>query len=240
MGRAKLLIILVGIYSIIVLSIVSFVLFFSGQEFPANEAAIVLMMLSAIFVWVILLGSLMYKFRDRFKSFFQSLPGKWQIKFVIFATIFALLEEAVTTTMTNLAPLFGSKIGEAYITASTNYLHVVLFNSVIVFIPMFIAWSFLLSKYDFSAASVFLLYGLTGSLAEAMSFGASNLIGGFWFFIYGLMVYLPAYSIPKRDVKKPKFRHYILALFLPIIFAIPVAVVIEIIRKAIGIVMFTD
>jgi hypothetical protein len=36
-------------------------------------------------------------------------------------TALALMEEAITSSMTNLAPLFGVKIGEAYITASTNY-----------------------------------------------------------------------------------------------------------------------
>lgn len=54
----------------------------------------------------------------------------WKKKFVVFATVLALIEEAITTTMTNLAPLFGVEIGEAYITASTNYVDVVLFHSV--------------------------------------------------------------------------------------------------------------
>ena len=37
----------------------------------------------------------------------------------------ALIEEAVTTSMTDLAPMFGVKMGEVYITASPNYITIV-------------------------------------------------------------------------------------------------------------------
>ena len=69
----------------------------------------------------------------------------------------ALLEEAVTTTMTNCAPLLGVSLGQAYITASSNYFDVILGHSVIVFVPQFAAWAWLLSRYDFQPAEVFLL-----------------------------------------------------------------------------------
>jgi hypothetical protein len=41
-----------------------------------------------------------------------------------------MLEEAVTVSLTNLAPLLGSEKGTAMITASTNYFEVVFLNSV--------------------------------------------------------------------------------------------------------------
>jgi len=44
------------------------------------------------------------------------------MKFILMATVLALIEEATTTTMTNLARLFGVKVVQACITASTNYL----------------------------------------------------------------------------------------------------------------------
>ena len=111
----------------------------------------------------------------------------------------ALLEEAVTTTMTNLAPVLGVAIGQAYITASANYLDVVLGHSVIVFVPMFAAWAWLLSRYDFRPAEVFLLFGLTGTLAEAGTFGPQMLaMAGVWVWVYGLMVWLPAYALPRQ------------------------------------------
>lgn len=67
--------------------------------------------------------------------------------------------------------------------------------------------------------------------AEAGSFGLQNLrAAGFWVFVYGLMAYLPAYSIPERDVKKPRLRHYFLAIFLPFIFVIPVAFVVHLVH----------
>lgn len=182
-------------------------------------------------LWIILGGVTMLTFEDRIKLVVLSISWGWKKKFVVFATVLALIEEAITTTMTNLAPLFGVEIGEAYITASTNYVDVVLFHSVIVFIPMFVCWAVLLSRYDFSPAEVFILFGITGTLAEAGSFGLQNLgSAGFWVFVYGLMVYLPAYTAPERAVKKPKLRHYILAIFLPFVFVIPVAFAVHVVH----------
>ena len=40
--------------------------------------------------------------------------------------------------MTNCAPLFGVEMGEVYITASGNDMDVVLFHSVVVFVPQFL------------------------------------------------------------------------------------------------------
>ena len=138
---------------------------------------------------------------------------------MLFATLLALMEEAITTTMTNLAPLFGVKIGEAYITASTNCLDVVALHSVVVFVPMFVGWAVLLWRYDFSPFSVFVLFGLTGTLAE-MSFGPQQALQfGMWIFVYGLMVYLPAYALPaERNARAPRWWHYPIAVFVPFLF----------------------
>ena len=84
---------------------------------------------------------------------------------------------------------------------------------------MFITWSFLLGRYDFNPKQVFLLFGLAGSPAE-MSMQPSNIFGGFWFFVYGLMVFLPACSVPPADLrgaKTPRFRHYVFAVVLPLV-----------------------
>jgi hypothetical protein len=198
----------------------------------AKARAMLGMVSGLILLWILIGGSLMYIFRDRIKAFIQKMPGGRKTKFIVFATVLALLEEAVTTGMTNLAPLFGVKVGEAYITASANYLDVVMFHSVIVFIPMFIAWALILSKYNFSPVAVFLLFGITGTLCESVTFGLQNLtMFGMWAFVYGLMVYLPAYTLPdKENLTKPKARHYILAIVLPILIAIPVAVIVSFIH----------
>lgn len=82
----------------------------------------------------------------------------WQVKFILLGIIaMTLLEEAITTFMTNLAPFFGVKVGEAYITACTNYLDVVLLHSVIVFVPWFIAWAWILKRLPlvYSGSSCF-------------------------------------------------------------------------------------
>lgn len=173
-----------------------------------------------ILFWIFLSGGLMYVFRDKFKLLVQNINIKWQIKFVLFAALLILIEEAITTTMTNLAPLFGIKLGQAYITASTNYLDVIFFHSVIVIAPMFIGWAIILSYIDFKPFEVFLLFGITGTLAEG-SFSGLGSLGAFamWIFVYGLMVYLPAYCIPQnRAVKRPKWWYYPLAVLFPALF----------------------
>jgi len=162
----------------------------------------------------------MFRFRVPIRVFVCRVPWDWRVKFVLFATTLALLEEAVTTSMTNLAPLFGVKIGEAYITASANYLDVVCLHSVVVFVPMFVGWALILWRYDFSVFSVFLLFGLTGTLAETLSFGPGNLLqAGFWIFVYGLMVYLPAFCIPsERGARPVRWWQYPLAVVVPFLF----------------------
>jgi hypothetical protein len=170
----------------------------------------------------------MYCLRDRPRAFILRLPFDWRVRFVIMATLLALIEEAITTSMTNLAPLFGVPVGSAYITASANYLDVVCLHSVVVFVPMFVAWAVLLQRVDFRPSVVFLLFGLTGTLAEA-GFGGAQAFAeiAMWVFVYGLMVYLPAYCLPaERAARPPRGWHYALAVVLPFIFAIPVAAVV--------------
>lgn len=193
--------------------------------------AVIGMASGLILFWVVLGGTGMYLFREKIKTAIQRIPLPWEIKFVSFGILLAMLEEAVTTTMTNLAPLFGVKIGEAYITASANYWDVILHHSVIVFIPFFLAWAWILKRYSFSPFWVFLLFGLNGLLAETISFGAQNL-GQFamWIFVYGLMIYLPAYTVPaERDARPPKIWHGALAFVLPFVIAIPWAIFINLI-----------
>lgn len=172
-----------------------------------------------ILLWIFLGGMLMHGYRDSVRAAVSRVRLDWRFKFILFATTLALIEEGITTTMTNLAPLFGVKAGEAYITASANYLDVVALHSVVVFTPMFVAWAVILWRYDFSPFAVFLLFGLTGTLAE-MSFGPQHAREfGLWIFVYGLMLYLPAYCVPmNRQARIPRWWHYPLAVVLPFLF----------------------
>jgi hypothetical protein len=169
-----------------------------------------------ILLWVVVAGLLMYCLRDRARLLVAKVPLHWRWKFILMTTGLALTEEAITTTMTNLAPLFGVKVGEAYITASTNFLDVVALHSVVMFVPLFVGWSVILSFYDFSAFWVFLLFGLTGTAMET-NFGTKNpLEFGLWIFVYGLMVYLPAYCLPNgRSTRPVRWLHYPLAVVVP-------------------------
>lgn len=174
-------------------------------------------------LWMVAGGSLMRAFRDRFKAWWATVTGPWQLKFVLLCTTMALLEEVITTTLTNLAPCFGVPVGAAYITASANYFDVVARHSVVVFVPMFITWSWLLGRYDFVPNRVFLCFGLTGALAEASSFGRIT-EAGFWIFVYGLMVYLPAHGLPPRAGLRPmRWWHWPMGVLLPFLSALPVA-----------------
>lgn len=206
---------IIGIYSILVISLISFLILVSDA--PAYEKANIKMAWGLILIWIVLFGSLMFRFKKTIRALFLGIRLPWQLKFLIFCTILALLEEAVTVSMTNLAPIFGAEVGQAFITASANYLHTVLFHSVIVFIPMFLIWTLILHFFDFPPIHVFLLFGLTGSLAE-MSMSPTNILAGFWFFVYGLMIYLPVYSLPdNRKARKPKWWVYPLAVVAPLL-----------------------
>jgi hypothetical protein len=184
-----------------------------------------------ILLWIFCGGALMLGFREPIRTFVLSIRLHWQVKFVFFATLLAMLEEAVTTAMTNFAPLFGAKVGEAYITASANYFDVILHHSVIVFIPWFVAWAWILKRYDFSPFWVFLLTGLNGLLAETLTFGIGHLSEfGLWIFVYALMTYLPAYTIPaERGARPPELWHGLLAFVMPFLFSIPWAILIHLI-----------
>ncbi len=193
--------------------------------------AVIGMAWGLILLWVFLFGGLMVRYKDPLRDWIVRIRLPWRVKFVILCIFLALLEEAITVTMTNSAPLFGMKLGEAYITASANYLDVVCCHSVVMFVGMFVGWAWLLGRYDFSPTTVFLLFGLTGTLAE-MSFGGPQALiaVGFWTFIYGLMVYLPAYATqPERQPGiRPRPWHYVLAVFLPFVFAMPIAALVGI------------
>lgn len=197
-----------------------------------NTRAVLLMASVLVLVWVVLGGTLQRLLRDPVRAFLQGVRIDARIKFVALATAFALAEEAVTTTLTNLAPLFGVPYGSAYITASGNYFDVVCLHSVVAFIPMFIGWSLLLQRYDFSPNAVFLLFGLTGLSAEISFSGLQALPEfGLWIFVYGLMVYLPAHAFPaERGARKPPWWMYPAAVFIPVLFALPVAVVVGLVH----------
>ena len=214
----------IAVYSVLVISLISFLVL--ASDAPLHEKANIKMAWGLILFWIILIGGLMYLNRDRIRDWVLAIPLPWWVKFPLFCTLLALVEEAVTVTMTNLAPLFGAEIGEAFITASANYLHTVLFHSVIVFIPMFLVWTVILHFYQLPPDHVFLLFGLTGSLAE-MSMSPTNILGGFWFFVYGLMIYLPVYCLPSRkSSRSPAWWVYPLAVVAPLlspILLLPVA-----------------
>jgi hypothetical protein len=173
-----------------------------------------------VLLWVVIGGGFMYRFRDSIRARVMKVPLDWRMKFILFATGLALIEEAITTIMTNCAPLFGVKMGQAYITASGNYLDVVALHSVVVIAPMFVGWAVILWRYEFSPFAVFILFGLTGTVAEMIFGGPQHALEfAFWTFVYGLMIYLPAYCVPPdRGARPPRWWMYPLAVVVPFLF----------------------
>ena len=222
------LLVVIGVYSILLVGFLNLIVLNSGN---VKDRAIFLMADGMILLWIVVVGSLTPLLRKRVVPRLVAIRIDWRVRFVILCTIMALIEEVITTSMTNLAPVFGTTPEEAHITASTNYLTVVLFHSVVMFVPLFLAWAWMLSRWDFSPLKVLLLFGITGSFAEA-GINPSSLIGGFWVFVYGLMVYLPACTVPAdRGARPLRWWHYPMAVFLPFPAVIPVALLVVLLRK---------
>jgi len=222
----------IGVYSILLVGVLNLLNLSSGN---VEKRAVFLMADGMILLWIIVGGSLTPILQQRLVPRLVAIPLGWRLRFVILSTIMALIEEVITTSMTNLAPVFGTTPEEAHITASTNYFTVVLFHSVVMFVPLFAAWAWMLSRWDFSPLKVLLLFGITGSFAEA-GLNPSSLIGGFWVFVYGLMVYLPACTVPRdRQARPLRWWHYPMAVFLPFPAVIPVGLVVVLLRKWLGV-----
>jgi hypothetical protein len=190
-----------------------------------DRRAVVYMGLSLIAVWCMLGGTTMYLGKRLFIHWSRSLKVGWKVRFVLLAALMALIEEAIATSLTNAAPVFGAISDSARITVSANYFEVIS-TSVVAFIPWFLCWAWLLGRFDFKPLQVVLCLGLTGAIAEAMldaTLTLDDLAGAcMWVFVYGLMVYLPAAAVPEdhADQPPPWFLPP-LVVVLPLVFVIP-------------------
>lgn len=211
-----------GIYTIAFATLIRVL----NLENPDPDArAIIYMGLSLIAIWCVFGGITMHVTRVRFLRWADSLKIDWKSRFVLLSIGMALIEEAITTSLTNLAPYFGAVSANARITISTNYFEVIS-SSVLAFIPWFICWAWLMGRYDFKPLEVTLLFGLTGLIAEATLDSVVNLEDlagvGMWVYVYGLMVYLPALTVPEnRGVRPTRWYHVPLAIFIPLVFVFP-------------------
>jgi hypothetical protein len=183
--------------------------------------------------WILLFGMLTRILREPAHRAIQRWRLAWPLKFILFATALACLEEVVTVSMTSTAPLYGFTTAQAHVTASANYWDVVLTSSVVLFVPMFCIWAAILARYQVSPGAVFLLWGFTGTLMETIAGSPQHLLEiGMWVFVYGLMIYLPAFTIPSgRAVRKPAWWHYPLFVAAPLLGVIPGGILATIFRR---------
>ena len=110
-----------------------------------------------ILLWVIFGGWMVKRWHRPAAAWLMRLRLPWGLRFVLLCTLMAMLEEAVTTGMSNLAVHFGGASPAGMITASTNYFAVIAYHSVIVFIPMYVVWALLLWRWRFTPVEVMLL-----------------------------------------------------------------------------------
>lgn len=225
--QARILVRVIALYSFITISGVCLVFSLNPHATPA-EMAVLKMGLGLALIWCAGFGLFTWRYGKRIAARMRAWNMPWQRKFILSCTVLALLEEAVTTTMTNLAPVLGVPIGQAYITHTANYFHLVLFHSVVIFVPWFFVWAWMLKRFDFRPLEIMILFGITGTLAET-TLDSGALVNGMWIFVYGLMVYIPALALPRREgLRPPRFRHYIMAVFLPfpaIVFTAPMGII---------------
>ena len=151
----------------------------------------VLELWSLIFFWVFLCGSLMYFLRNTFTKYYSRIRLPIWIKFTVFSTTFALIEEAIAVSINN----YFYQSGVHGLTASTNYWEVISKHSIIALLPVFLIFSFYIQKFKPSPYKAFLYFGVIGTLAETTIGGFLSLLQfGMWIFVYGLMIYLPAHQ----------------------------------------------
>ncbi len=194
----------------------------SNQSFPVG-VAVITMALTLILTWVFIGGILQLQFLQKYHRQLTTPTTSPVLYFTLFATALACLEEIITVSITNLAPLYGVKVGEAYITASTNYFDVIFLHSVIVFVPMIITLGLILKRYEISPFKALLMWGTVGVIGEA-SFGGTQafLTAPSWIFIYGLMVYVPSYIFINTTRKKPSIFLYPFFIVIILVSAISV------------------
>jgi hypothetical protein len=90
-----------------VLSTTAVAAFILSKDPDPDHRAIIKIATRLILVWCVLGGLVMYRFRDGFNAWATRIPLGWRTRFVVLCIIFAMLEGAVTTGLTNMAPLLG-------------------------------------------------------------------------------------------------------------------------------------
>ena len=201
---------------------------------PVERSAIV-MQWGIFLSWVYIVAPLLGRVGlPRFKQSLSKFTLGPKRLFFIFATLFALTEEALAVLWNNVTPSFFGQTAGPVLTASTNYFEVILLHSVVVFLPLFLVWAYLLAHGRYSPREAYLYFGITGILAEYI-FNPSILAllaGGFWILIYGSMVYYPARFVFGKEEGRfhVTWRRALVAVFLPLLVSVPLAIIIDIVK----------
>ncbi len=182
----KKLIMYLGVWLVFSTSVLTFLI----QDNLLQLTAVKMLWCLIIF-WVFLCGSIIYFSRNLFWKYYLKITWPFWIKFTTFATLFFLIEEAIATAINYY--FYPITKGMVMLTASTNYLEVIMKHSVFVFIPIFIIFSIFIKSFKLNPTKSFLYFGIVGTLAEISIGGLTSLLQfAMWIFVYGLIVYLPS------------------------------------------------
>jgi hypothetical protein len=156
---------------------------------------------------------------------FKRIKDHVGLYFVVWTLAFALIEEAIAVTATNMfSYLFSVSPYDYFITASPLYFEVISKHSVIVFLPLIIVWGIVLEYKRFSVYAIYILFGLNGLIGEWIAFGNINWIAiVYWIIVYGNMVLIPSMLLDSKSKNAGVLMHIIM-IVLPLIISILVII----------------
>lgn len=179
-------------------------------------------------LWVLGLGTLMWKKRDALEILLQKSKLPPFITFISLGILMILVEETIASFCVNFTPAMTL---ESYSSFLLKFWTTNLFA-----LPGFIiAWYFLLTKVAYSRKEVLILVGFFGLFAEKIFVHVitSPLMGILLIlptmYTYAVLIAPSLLSLPKEKLGQKKldaFARYALGFFVPILFSIPFIVVV--------------
>jgi hypothetical protein len=185
------------------------------------------MALGVLWIWVALIGGALHWTRDRWIRWGCAAKIGAPSLFFVATTLLACVEEAVACAMTTSAPLWGMRVGEAYITASANCLDLVVLHSVVAFVPSIAAWALWMRRVRFDPRAVSAVFGVQGLLGESIAYGTQSLSNaGFWVLVYATMAWLPAQMACAKSpvARRARWWHYPAAVLTGWAATVPVTI----------------
>lgn len=224
-----------GILYFIFVGIIAFTQSSSDVQKELGEKAAFVMQLGHFITWALLVAPFFLpRFLPAVVNYVKRFNFGKKTLFVLLATLATLIEEGISILWNNNIASSFALTDNTVLTVTTNYFDLITKHSVVAFIPMLVAWAFLLSRWRYNATEAFVYFGMAGILAELIyNFNLLPVLAaGLWIFIYGFMVYTPALIVFGKEEKFTfSFHRAGFAIFLPFLATVPVAFLVALITK---------